>query len=155
MKRRDARRLALGSLLKLWRERVRDITQRELEKAASLSTGRVTKLERGESEPRPEEMESIAMVLKTTPAKWRELARPIEEDLMTRSTGLEPDGAYPAPVVEPGLLVDGDAPTAGLPKELRDRWEQQRADELRVRKNRDDLTFETNAYLFGHHPGRG
>lgn len=154
MKRRDARRLALGILLNLWRERVHAISQRELERAVGLSWGRVTKLERGETEPRPEEMERIARYFDTTPERWRKLARPIEEDLLTRGNGLEPDGAYPAPVVEPDSLVDGTAPAAGLPAELLKRWDEQRADEHRVRRNRDLLTIETNAYLFGRQPDR-
>lgn len=154
MERRDARRLALGSILKLWREGLRKVTQKELERAVGLSAERVSKLERGKSDLRGDEIDRIAEYFNTTAVHWIELARPLEDDLVKRTTDLARGGDYAPPVVEPDSLVDGDAPTPGLPKELRDRWEQQRAEELRVRKNRDDLTIETNAYLFGRHPDR-
>lgn len=154
MERRDARRLALGSILKLWREGLRKVTQKELERAVGLSAERVSKLERGKSDLRGDEMDRIAGYFNTTAAHWIELARPIEDDLVERAAGLVEGGDYAAPVVAPGSLVDGDAPKTGLPRELQDRWEQQRAEEHRVRKNRDDLTFETNAYLYRNDPAR-
>lgn len=148
MERRDARRLALGSILKVWREGLRKVTQKELERAAHLGAERVSKIERGYSDPRPDEMDRIADFFNTTARHWIDLARPIEDFLVERTARLLPGGDYAAPIVEPGSLVDGTAPTTGLPKELRDRWARQRLDEQRVQENRDNLTIETNAYLF-------
>ena len=149
------RRLATGTAIALWRERIRELThgerltQDELQSSAELPSGSVSRFERGVNTPGEEELRRIARVLKTDVPALLDAADLLYE-LLVRALG-------------PLRLVDdhgGEAPPSGseiadkeipveLPEDQRRRWERLLAAEAELTRERHQLEF-----LRGVHAGR-
>ena len=137
-------RLAMGALINLWRERVRKISQTELEEAAGLSSGRVSDYERGEAYPEPENLERIAGALGLEPQQLRAGAEAIVHHL---AQGL---GPLEATLDYPPHPPHGDAAEPAMPEDLRSAWDWLLDAEHRLARARQLL--ENDSF---HRPPRG
>lgn len=149
------RRLALGTAIAIWRERILEltegdgVTQRQLESLAELPSGSVSRFERGVNTPGQEELQRIARVLKTDAAALLEAADLLFELLLRALGPLRLVDGHELEVSPPGSEVaDRDIPVE-LPEEQRRRWERLLAAEAEVSRERHQLEF-----LRGVHAGR-
>jgi len=149
------RRLALGTAIALWRERIRELahgeklTQDELQGLADLTRGSVSRFERGVNTPGQEELRRIARVLKTDVPALLDAADLLYE-LLLRALGplrlIEGhEGKAPPPGSE---IADREIPVE-LPEDQRRRWERLLAAEGELARERHELEF-----LRGVHAGR-
>lgn len=150
------RRLALGTAIALWRERIyrlaegRKLRQNDLQRLAKLPKGSLSRFERGDNAPGPEELRRIARELKTDVTALLDAADFLYE-LLLRALGplrlIEGhEGEAPPP---PGSeIADREIPVE-LPEDQRRRWGRLLAAEAELARERHQLEF-----LRGVHAGR-
>jgi transcriptional regulator with XRE-family HTH domain len=154
-------RLALGTVIAIWRERIWKIVhgdtlkQVELQKSAKLSTGSVSRFERGVTSPNQEELRRIAEALHTdVPELTRE--RELLVDLLGSALGpLHLGNEYP-PLSSPTDEIGEGRP--GMPEALRRRWDALLNAERKLALDRSLLEYETlvhaNRDAIGQGPSR-
>lgn len=130
-------RYAMGALINLWRERIRKLSQAELEEAAGLSSGRVSDYERGEAYPELENLERIARALELEPQQLRAGAESIVHHLAQGLGPLEAEMNYPP------HPPHGDAAEPAMPGDLRDAWDRQLKAEHQLARSRQLLEYDS------------
>jgi transcriptional regulator with XRE-family HTH domain len=114
------RRFAMGAVITVWRERIRDISQGELETKAELSTGRISSYERGEDFPGAQALERIAQALEITVADLRNTADGIFHHLAQSLKPFERDFSYPLPTPSSDEVAE-----SSMPEDLQRAWDRQ------------------------------
>lgn len=145
------RRLALGTAIALWRERIRELThgerltQDELQSSAELPSGSVSRFERGVTTPGEEELRRIARVLKTDLPALLDAADLLYE-LLLRALGPLRLIEGHEPEAPPGSeIADREIPLEP-PEELRRRWERLLAAEAQLARERYEVEFLTRVH---------
>lgn len=130
----------------LWRQRIRGLTQRQLEKMADLPNGSVSRLERGNGMPTPEALQRIAHVLDVSANDLRWAAAGLLDHL-SRGLGSGADALEED-------AFDGLAESSGshgtdiaMPGRLEHRWRRLRTNEAALHRERDRLEVETMLWI--------
>lgn len=142
------RRLALGLAIAIWRERVYELahddtlTQRRLQSEAKLPKGSVSRLERGVTEPTPEELRRIAEALGTQVSNLLRAAELLFELLQQALGPLRLVDDHSGELPPASEVADREIPLE-VPEELRLRWERLIAAEAELARERYRLLHET------------
>lgn len=144
-------RLALGTAIAIWRDRIyrltegQGLTQDELQTLAELPGGSISRFERGVSSPGADELRRIVRVLKTDEAALRSAAD-LLFDLLARALGplrlADDHEGLPPPASD---VTDRGIPIQP-PEEIRRRWERLLAAEAKLARERQDLEYLTRVH---------
>jgi transcriptional regulator with XRE-family HTH domain len=144
------RRFAMGAVITLWRERIRDITQDELQEKAGLGAGRVSSYERGEDFPGAEALEKIAKALQVEVAELRNGADWMFHHLARGLSPFEKDSSYP--LEDPS---SDEVAEPRMPEDLRRAWDRQLKAESDLARQRVLLEYESKHREPTGEPKRG
>lgn len=110
----------MGAVITLWRERIRDMSQDELERKAELSAGRISSYERGQDFPGAEALERIAKALDVQVAELRNGADWIFHHLVRSLSPFEKDFSYPLETPSSDEVAE-----SSMPEDLQRAWDRQ------------------------------
>lgn len=144
---RRLRRLALGTVIAIWRERIRTIThggrltQHDLESGAKLPRSSVSRIELGKASPEPDELRRIADFLGTEPEELMSESE-LMFDLLKSALGPLRTGDRYAPLHSTEDEV-AEASAITMSERIRRRWDALLNAERSLAQERALLEYES------------